>query len=94
MEGNEVNDMAYHSSVPRIFEAVPLGKFCTEHYWDYTQEGADPQMEAICNDYLRHPRLLPVANWPEKLGYEAGDVIVNAVKGECRGRPALVAILG
>ena len=42
----------------------------------------------------RHPRLLPVANWPEKLGYEAGDVIVNAVKGECRGRPALVAILG
>ena len=45
--------MAYHSSVPRIFEAVPLGKFCTEHYWDYSQEGADPQMEAICNDYLR-----------------------------------------
>ena len=48
-----MNDMAYHSSVPRIFEAVPLGKFCTEHYWDYSQEGADPQMEAICNDYLR-----------------------------------------
>ena len=31
----------------------------------------------------RHPRLLPVANWPEKLGYEAGDAIISAVKGEC-----------
>ena len=76
-----MNDMAYHSTVPRIFEAVPLGKFCSEHYWDYSQE-RDPQMEVICKEYLKHPRLLPISNWPEKLGYEAGDVIVNAVKGE------------
>ena len=81
VEGNEMNDMAYHSTVPRIFEAVPLGKFCTEHYWDYSQEG-DPQMDAICKEYLKHPRLLPISNFPEKLGYEAGDAIVSAIKGE------------
>ena len=45
--GNEANDGALHSTVPRIFEAVPLGKFCTEHYWDYAREGADPQMEVM-----------------------------------------------
>ena len=38
--------------------------------------------QVICKEYLRHPRLLPVANWPGKLGYAAGDEIVNAVKGE------------
>ena len=71
----------------------PLGKFCTEHYWDYSQEG-DPQMEAICKDYLKHPRLIPISNWPEKLGYEAGDAIVNAIKGKERVIDFLILIFG